>query len=36
MDLMNIQRFDEEGRIVEEHVRTDNRSFLGQLGADGA
>jgi predicted ester cyclase len=36
MDLLNIFRFDEEGRIVEEHVRTDNRSFLRQLGAQGA
>lgn len=36
MDLMNIFRFDEDGRIVEEHVRTDNRSFLRQLGAEGA
>ena len=36
MDLMNIQRFDDKGGFVEEHVRTDNRSFLGQLGADGA
>jgi predicted ester cyclase len=32
MDLMNIFRFDSVGRIVEEHVRTDNRSFLRQLG----
>jgi predicted ester cyclase len=36
MDLMNIFRFDEEGRIVEEYVTTDNRSFLRQLGAEGA
>lgn len=36
MDLMNIFRFDNEGRIVEEHVRTDNRSLLRQLGDDGA
>lgn len=34
MDLMNIFRLDEEGRLVEEHVRTDNRSFLRQLGAE--
>lgn len=33
MDLMNIFRFDDEGRLVEEHVRTDNRSTLRQLGA---
>jgi predicted ester cyclase len=36
MDLMNIFRFDEEGRIVEEYVTTDNRSFLRQLGAEDA
>jgi len=34
-DLMNIFRFDEEGRMVEEWVRTDNRSFLLQLGVEG-
>jgi predicted ester cyclase len=31
-DLINIFRFDAAGRIVEEHVRTDNRSLLRQLG----
>lgn len=36
MDLMNIFRFDREGRIVEEHVRTDNRSFLRQLGVNAS
>ena len=36
MDLMNIFRFDDEGRIIEEYVRADNRSLLRQLGADGA
>jgi predicted ester cyclase len=36
MDLMNIFRFDDDGRIVEEWVRTDNRSLLRQLGAEGA
>ncbi len=35
-DLMNIFKFDDEGRLVEEHVRTDYRSFLRQLGAEGA
>jgi hypothetical protein len=35
MDLMNIFRFDDDGRIVEEWVRTDNRSLLRQLGAEG-
>ncbi|MGW0505076.1 ester cyclase [Micromonospora sp. NPDC003241] len=32
-DLMNIFRFDERGRLVEEWVSTDNRSLLRQLGA---
>jgi SnoaL-like protein len=35
-DLINIFRFDDRGRLVEEFVRTDNRSFLRQLGAEGA
>ena len=35
-DLMNLFRFDEHGRLVEEFVRTDYRSFLRQLGAEGA
>lgn len=35
-DLMNMFRFDGEGRLIEEHVRTDYRSFLRQLGAEGA
>ena len=34
-DLLNIFRFDDQGRIVEERVRTDNRSLLRQLGASG-
>jgi predicted ester cyclase len=34
-DLLNIFRFDDQGRIVEEWVRTDYRSFLRQLGAQG-
>jgi predicted ester cyclase len=34
-DLSNIFRFDDEGRLVEEWVRTDYRSFLRQLGAAG-
>lgn len=33
MDLMNIFRFDDRGRLVEEYVRTDNRALLRQLGA---
>ena len=35
-DLMSMFRFDDRGRLVEEFVRTDNRSFLRQLGAEGA
>jgi predicted ester cyclase len=34
-DLINIFRFDDRGRLVEEWVRTDNRAFLRQLGAEG-
>ena len=34
-DLINIFRFDDQGRMVEEWVRTDYRSFLRQLGAPG-
>jgi predicted ester cyclase len=34
-DLINIFRFDNDGRLVEEWVRTDYRSFLRQLGAEG-
>jgi hypothetical protein len=33
---MNMFRFDERGRLVEEFARTDNRSFLRQLGAEVA
>ena len=33
-DLMNMFRFDDRGRLIEEIVRTDNRSFLRQLGAE--
>ncbi len=32
-DLLNIFLFDDQGRPVEEWVRTDYRSFLRQLGA---
>ena len=31
-DLSNIFQFDERGRLIEEWVRTDNRSILRQLG----
>jgi hypothetical protein len=34
-DLLNIFRFDDQGRLVEEWVRTDYRSFLRKLGAQG-
>ncbi len=34
-DLINIFVFDDDGRLVEEFVRTDYRSFLRQLGAEG-
>lgn len=34
-DLINIFRFDDDGRLIEEHVRTDYRNFLKQLGAEG-
>jgi predicted ester cyclase len=35
LDLLNMFRFDERGRLVEEWVRSDYRSFLRQLGAPG-
>jgi predicted ester cyclase len=35
MDLINIFRFDDDGRLTEEFVRTDQRSLLRQLGASG-
>ena len=34
-DLMNIFRLDDDSKLVEEWVRTDNRSLLRQLGATG-
>ena len=34
MDLINIFRFDDQGRLIEEFVRTDYRHFLRQLGAE--
>jgi predicted ester cyclase len=33
LDLMNIFRYDDKGRLAEEWVQTDNRSRLRQLGA---
>jgi predicted ester cyclase len=35
LELMNIFRYDDEGRLAEEWVQTDNRSRLRQLGAPG-
>jgi predicted ester cyclase len=34
-DLINIFRVNDQGRLLEEWVRTDYRSFLRQLGAEG-
>ena len=34
MDLINIFRFDDQGRLIEEYVKTDNRSLLQQLEAE--
>ena len=31
-DLMNIFKFDNQGRLIDEWVRMDNRGFLNQLG----
>ena len=33
-ELTNIFRYDNEGRIEDEYVQTDNRSLLQQLGAE--
>src|SRR5918992_1184362 len=35
LELINIFRYDGQGRLAEEWVQTDNRSRLRQLGADG-
>jgi predicted ester cyclase len=35
MDLISIFRFGDDGRLIEEFVRTDYRSLLRQLGAEG-
>ncbi|WP_236655208.1 ester cyclase [Streptacidiphilus carbonis] len=35
-DLINIFRFDDRGRLVEEWVRVDNRGVLRQLDAVGS
>lgn len=34
-ELINIFRFDDQGRIVEEWIQEDYRSALVQLGAKG-
>jgi predicted ester cyclase len=34
-ELMNIFRYDDQGRLAEEWVQMDNRSRLRQLGAEG-
>jgi len=36
MDLINIFRFDDNGRLIEEFVRTDYRSLLHQLAGGAA
>jgi hypothetical protein len=33
-ELINIFRYDDQGRLAEEWVQTDNRSRLRQLGAE--
>ena len=35
LELTNIFRYDDQGRLAEEWVQTDNRSRLRQLGAEG-
>ena len=34
-ELTNVFRYDEQGRLAEEWIQTDNRSVLRQLGAEG-
>jgi predicted ester cyclase len=34
-ELINIFRYDDQGRLAEEWVQADNRSRLRQLGAEG-
>jgi predicted ester cyclase len=34
-ELSNIFRYDDQGRLAEKWVQTDNRSRLRQLGAEG-
>jgi predicted ester cyclase len=34
-ELINIFRYDDEGRLAEEWIQTDSRNVLHQLGAEG-
>ena len=34
-ELANIFRYDDQGRLADEWIQTDNRSVLRQLGAEG-
>lgn len=34
-ELINLFRYDDQGRLAEEWIQTDNRSVLRQLGAEG-
>ena len=34
-ELINLFRYDDEGRLAEEWIQTDSRSVLRQLGAEG-
>jgi len=33
-ELINIFRYNEDGRLIEEWVQMDNRGFLKQLGVN--
>jgi hypothetical protein len=35
-ELINIIRYDDEGRIIDEYVTVDNHAVLQQLGAAGS
>jgi hypothetical protein len=35
-ELTNMFRYDDDGRLAEEWIQTDNRSVLRQLGARAA
>jgi predicted ester cyclase len=34
-ELTNFFRYDDQGRLADEWIQTDNRSVLRQLGAEG-